>query len=77
MKTGVERGCSVLDVLKLSQNVTKINFQTECVARRMGDLEKPVASAFKTKQALNWTPQFDDLKYTIIRAWAFIERQFQ
>ncbi len=74
---GTERGSSVLEVLKLCQDITKIGFPIEYLDRRPGDPDKLVASAQKARRVLNWTPQFDDLEDTIMHAWAFFERQHQ
>jgi UDP-glucose 4-epimerase len=65
---GNEKGVSVLEIIKLCEQVTgaKANFKIH--PRRKGDPPQLVASSKKIKELLGWTPKYD-IKTTIETAW--------
>jgi UDP-glucose-4-epimerase GalE len=68
---GTGNGFSVRQVIETCKQVTGVDFPVVEEARRQGDPAQLVANADKAKKALNWAPQYPDLKSMIAHAWAF------
>lgn len=65
--TGIET--SVLDVIRVVQEVTHQSVPTEVIARRPGDVAKLCASADLAKRELGWTPQIRSLEEIVSTAY--------
>lgn len=65
---GNNKGYSVLDVVKMCEEVTGKEIPIEIADRRMGDPETLISDSSKIKQELNWIPKYD-LKKIIESAW--------
>jgi UDP-glucose 4-epimerase len=66
LNCGYGHGYSVREVLRMVERVHGGPLRIREAPRRAGDLPMLVARAARVRQALNWTPRFDDLE-TIVR----------
>ncbi len=66
---GTGKGLSVLEVVKMVKEVSKVDFDSPFGERREGDPNQLVAKADKIKKELNWQPKYSDLKTIIESAW--------
>lgn len=62
-------GRSVFEVVKITKEVTGIDFHTDLCGRRQGDPPALVADSRRIQTELGWKPQFNDLHYIIKTAW--------
>jgi UDP-glucose 4-epimerase len=66
---GTAIGMSVLEMLKLSREITGCEIPAKIVARRPGDPSNLVASSENITKILGWKPQFSDVKTIIESTW--------
>jgi UDP-glucose 4-epimerase len=66
---GNGNGYSVLEVIKMCEEVTGVKIPTVVKERRPGDPPRLVASAEKAKRDLGWIPKLPELKEIIESAW--------
>lgn len=66
---GNEKGNSVSEVVKKTQEVTDQSFKVKYSKRRAGDPAKLVASSIKAKKILGWKPKYSELEAIIKTAW--------
>lgn len=65
---GSENGYSVLEIINLVKEITKINFDVEVVNRREGDPAILVADSAKIRNKLGWIPKYS-INSIIETAW--------
>lgn len=65
---GNEKGVSVLEIIKLCEQVTGAKASLITQPRRKGDPPQLVASSKKIMEVLGWAPKYD-IKTTIDTAW--------
>jgi UDP-glucose 4-epimerase len=65
---GSEKGYSVLEIIRVCEEITGINANINFLPGRKGDPPKLVASSDKIKNLFRWSPQFD-LKQIVQTAW--------
>lgn len=66
---GYGQGYSVLEVIKVVKEITKIDFKVNHTERREGDPPILIADSSLIKKMLGWTPKYNDLHYIIKSAW--------
>ena len=66
---GNEKGYSVLDIIKMSEQVTGKKIPVETKPRRAGDAPVAVSDCTKIKKELKWKPKYSDIKDIIGTAW--------
>ena len=66
---GTGHGHSVLDVLRICEEVSGKDIPREITVRRPGDPPALVTDPVKLKTELNWQPKFNDLRDTVATAW--------
>jgi len=66
---GNGNGYSVLEVIKMSEEVTGLPIKWESAPRRPGDPAVLVASSEKIIRELGWSPRYPELKTIIQTAW--------
>ena len=66
---GTETGFSVLEIIKMVEQVTGLEVPYTISPRRAGDPARLVASVNKAKQQLGWQLQHSDLQQIISSAW--------
>jgi UDP-glucose 4-epimerase len=71
---GYGRGASVLEVIRLVQDVSGVTLTVRLEDRRAGDAPAIVASNEKIVGTFGWQPRFDDLKTIVTHALAWEER---
>jgi UDP-glucose 4-epimerase len=76
LNCGYGHGYSVREVLRMVERLHGAPLTIREAPRRAGDPPTLVASAARIRQALNWTPRFDDLE-TIVRTQLEWERRLQ
>jgi UDP-glucose 4-epimerase len=67
-------GYSVRQVIELARKVTGRTIEAVEEHRRPGDPATLVADSGKIKNALNWTPRYEDLEQIIATAWNWIQK---
>lgn len=72
---GYGQGFSVLQALKMMEDVSGRTIKYEILARRVGDPAKVLAQSEKIKMELNWVPQFNDLKVICQTAFSWKNKQ--
>ncbi|MBV7504094.1 UDP-glucose 4-epimerase GalE [Bacillus sp. sid0103] len=65
---GTEKGVSVLEMIKLCEQITGAEATVKIKPRRPGDPPQLVATSQKIKNELGWAPKYD-IKTTIETAW--------
>lgn len=68
---GNEQGYSVLEVVRVVEEVTRKKIKIEFAPRRVGDPAVLIADSSRAKQELGWQPEFPDLKKIVQHAWYF------
>ncbi len=71
LNCGYGHGYSVLELLDAVQRVSGVTLDIRPRARRPGDVPAMVAAAYRIRQALDWTPQYDDLDTIVAHALAW------
>jgi len=66
---GVNRGYTVLEVIKACSKITGVELTYNSVDRRAGDPPELVADASSAMQALGWDPAHADITESITHAW--------
>lgn len=66
---GYGHGYSVREVVDTAKKVTGINFRVIETTRREGDPPQLIADSARLKDALGWTPRYDDIEYIIKTAF--------
>ncbi len=66
---GTGKGFSNLEIVKMIQKITRVNFKFEFAPRREGDPAELVAGNKKIKQILKWKPKFSGLETIIETAY--------
>lgn len=69
MNCGYGHGFSVLDVINVAKEVTRVDFAVDMADRRPGDPAELVADSSKLKRLTGWTPLHDDLPFIVQTAW--------
>ncbi len=64
-----EKGYSVLEVIKLAEEITKRKIPYTIVGRRDGDPDTVVASYSKAMKILNWQAKYSDLETILSTMW--------
>ena len=65
---GYTKGYSVLEVIEAVKRISGRDFEVRLADRRPGDPAAIVAASDKIRQALGWSPQFDDLDVIVDQA---------
>lgn len=68
-----EQGFSVLQVLKICEEITGEKIVYTIGPRRLGDSDKLIGDASKAKDVLQWEPEFSDIRHIIRSAWKWVE----
>jgi UDP-glucose 4-epimerase len=76
LNCGYGHGYSVREVLRMVERVHGASLRIREAPRRAGDPPMLVALAARVRQALNWTPRYDDLE-TIVRTQLEWERRLK
>ena len=71
---GYGKGHSVRDVISVAKRVTGIDFSTDVVGRRSGDVAELVALTDKIRNQTNWKPRYDDLELIVKTAWEWEQK---
>lgn len=66
---GNHQGYSVLEIIKMVEQVTKHNIHALPSTRRRGDPDMLVSDSAKINQTLDWKPDYPDIKTIIEHAW--------
>ncbi len=66
---GSEKGISVLEMLKIAQEITNKELPYEITSRRPGDAAMLLASSRKAKEILNWEPKYSEPEIIIQSMW--------
>ncbi|MBU2511343.1 UDP-glucose 4-epimerase GalE [bacterium] len=66
---GTGKGCSVMEVIKMTEQVSGKKVPHSIVGRRPGDPADLYAHSKKANELLKWKPQFSDLKTIISSTW--------
>lgn len=66
---GVNRGVTVLEVIKACSKVTGVDIPYKMAPRRDGDPPSLVSDASLAMNTLGWTPQYPDIEASIEHAW--------
>ena len=74
---GTGEGYSVLQILKMIEQVTGLPVPYDAGPRREGDLTKLYADAANAKKVLGFIPQHSDLENIIETAWNFHRKQWK
>jgi len=69
LNCGYGHGASVREVIAMVKQVSGIDFRVEEGLRRAGDPPKLVADASRIRTALDWQPQYDDLRFIVETAF--------
>ena len=64
---GTGEGHSVLDVIKMTNEISGKNIKYNFTDRRAGDPSAVIAGSGRAKKLINWNPKYSDL-YTIIKS---------
>ena len=70
LNLGTQNGISVWEMVKMSQQVTGVDFKYEFAPRRPGDPDTLLATAQKAQDVLGWKPTHSDIKNIISSTWA-------
>ncbi len=71
---GVNRGVSVLEVIRACESVTGITIPYKIAPRRAGDPPELVSDASLAMQSLDWKPEFVDIRDSIEHAWKWFSQ---
>ncbi len=66
---GYGKGSSVFEVVKSIKKITGIDFEVKNSPRRDGDPPGLVADSTKIRNALGWTPKYDDIDFIVKSAY--------
>jgi len=66
---GNEQGFSVLEILRVCEDVSGVSIPAEKAPPRPGDPPRLVASARKIRRELGWSPRFPDIHEIVDSAW--------
>ena len=66
---GTGKGQSVLEVLRVVQKVTGVDFQLTMSPRRSGDPAELVADSTRIKTEFGWNPKYSDITNIVQTAW--------
>jgi UDP-glucose 4-epimerase len=66
---GTNRGISVLEIIKITEEITGKKVEFGKKAKREGDVAVLLASNEKAKQLLEWSPRQSDINTIIETAW--------
>lgn len=69
-----EQGFSVLDIIRVAEEVTGFPIPYEMAARRPGDPDSLVGTAAKAAGILGWKPVYSDVRTIIRTAWDWHRR---
>ncbi|WP_417430142.1 UDP-glucose 4-epimerase GalE [Kiloniella sp.] len=72
---GLGEGYSILDIIKVCENVTGKSIAYDVLTRRPGDPARLIASAKKAKDKLGWQPERSELKIMVSDAWRWMQRK--
>lgn len=72
---GTEKGFSVLEILKMAEQVTGKKVPHQIGTRRAGDPACLIADASKARQELGWVPKRSQLDYILSTAWKWLENK--
>jgi UDP-glucose 4-epimerase len=70
---GSGKGYSVKEVIDTCRAVTGHAIPAEVAPKRAGDPALLIADSSRIRQALGWSPQFDDLEAMVKSAWAWFQ----
>lgn len=74
---GNGQGFSVAEVVKMSEQITKLRIQTDSCPRRPGDPPVLISDSTKAKKMLGWRPKFPGLHQQIVHAWRWFHDEIQ
>jgi len=69
INVGYGKGSSVKEVVDIVRKVSEVNFGAQAAPRRPGDPAMLIAKAERVKNALNWTPRYNNLEKIVTDAW--------
>jgi UDP-arabinose 4-epimerase len=69
---GTGRGCSLMEVIRVAQQVTGRPIATEIKPRRDGDPAWAVANARRATELFGWKPVYTDMHEIIAHAWTWM-----
>ncbi|NGX47662.1 MAG: UDP-glucose 4-epimerase [Chlamydiae bacterium] len=72
LNIGTGFGSSILDVIKMTEEVTGKKIPIQMMPRKEGDLPITIADPSLSQKVLNFTPQYSDLKTIIESEWKSI-----
>ena len=67
----------LVEIIKISEKVTKRSIPVLKCPRRAGDPAVLVGSADKAKKILGWQPEYSDLRQIIDHAWLWHSRSIE
>lgn len=71
---GTEKGCSIMEVIRASENVTKKRLKYRVGTRRIGDPPILIASPEKIKTELGWKPKTTSVEEIIETQWCWMKK---
>jgi len=71
---GNGKGFSVMEVVKMTKEVTGIDYSVVIGERREGDPPVLIADSKKAMEVLGWTPKFNSLKTIVETAWVWHQK---
>lgn len=74
---GTSQGASVMEVIKVCENVTGMSVPFEIAPRRPGDPSVLIANSASAKKQLNWEPHYSDLETIVQTAWKWYLKSYR
>ena len=66
---GTGKGCSVLEIIQMTEKISGRKVPHTIVKRRAGDPGELYAKSEKAEKLLNWVPKFSDLETLVASTW--------
>jgi UDP-glucose-4-epimerase GalE len=73
---GTGRGSSLLEIVRIAEQITKCQIAVKFGPRRVGDPASAIADASRAAQLLLWTPTYRDINQILEHAWKWLLGQF-
>lgn len=77
LNLGTGQGCSVLEVIEMTEKVTGKKVAYDIVERRPGDPAELYAHSDKADKLLKWKPKYSDLKTIISSTWEIYQQSLK
>lgn len=71
---GINKGFSVMELIKASEKVTGMSLPYTVKERRPGDPAKLIANSDKAQKELNWQPEYTDIEKIIETTYSSIQK---